>query len=286
MKAHSSLGIFYVGLAALGWAALGSWVLLMPPSVHPLAFSGARGLIIALSFVWVIVQAGKARRCSHHIPARIKFVILAGLAYGLASITYVASLGMIPVGMAAPLHYTSPVFLIFGTALVRRSIPKRHECAGVALGIIGALILLSRSPHGASFGATLAIASAGFWALYISMQGFLTPREKNLAACVGGTVMFLFSLPWYHIGLTAPSIAVLLLLAGVVSSSLPLACLTRASATLTPSSISLLLLCEPSVAAVLAYITTAQAIEPLKGVGLALITAGAASPLFAPSSRR
>jgi hypothetical protein len=36
----------------------------------------------------------------------------------------------------------------------------------------------------------------------------------------------------------------------------------------------------------LAYVTTEQAIEPVKGVGLALITAGAASPLFAPAARR
>jgi drug/metabolite transporter (DMT)-like permease len=289
MKAHHSYSILYVMTAALGWAALGSWVLLMPPSVHPMAFSGARGLVIALTFVWVILRMESRPRAacvavggSH---TRWILVIMAGAAYGFASITYVASLGLIPVGMAAPLHYTTPVFLICGTATVRRMLPKSHEFAGVVLGGLGALVLVSRSSHSATLGVTLAIASAAFWALYIASQGFLSAREKTLAALIGGSIMFLFSIPWYHSGLITLPVLSLLLIAGVVSSSLPLAFLARASASLAPSTISLLLLSEPTLAALLAYITTSQSVEPLKGLGLALITAGAASPFFARTGR-
>lgn len=285
MKARNSYGILYVMTAALGWAALGSWVLLMPPSVHPLAFSGARGLVIALTFLWVSLRMESRSKATSIIVGyphtRWLSVITAAAAYGFASIAYVASLGLIPVGVAAPLHYTTPIFLVCGTAAVRKMLPKSHEVAGVVLGGLGALVLVSRSSHSAALGVTLAIASAAFWALYIASQGFLTAREKPLAALIGGSIMFLFSVPWYHSGLMTLPVLSLLLVAGVVSSSLPLAFLARASASLAPSTISLLLLCEPTLAALLAYITTAQSVEPLKGLGLALITAGAASPFFA-----
>jgi|GEM_PF-6592419 len=279
MTTHRLFGFLYVALAALGWAALGSWVLLMPPSVDPLGFSGARGLVIALSFLWLSKRSGGLEEENYASSARISLVIAAGLAYGFASITYVASLGMIAVGVAAPLHYTSPLFLVIGTALVRRVLPQPYEVVGVVLGLAGSLVLLTDAPLGAWPGMITAVGSAVFWALYIAAQGTLTACEKNLSACTGGAVMFLFSLPWYHAGLLAPSIVALLLVAGIVSSTLPLVCLARASTTLAPSSISLLLLCEPALATVSAYLTSAQTIEPVKALGLGLITAGAASPL-------
>ena len=257
----------------------------MPTSVHPLAFSGARGLVIAMTFLWVSLQSnsGKAHNftSARWRDTRWLALIISGAAYGFASITYVASLGIIPVGVAAPLHYTTPLFLICGTACIRGVLPKRHEFAGVILGAAGAVVLLSHSLHTATLGVILAIASAVFWAAYIAFQGILTAREKNISAFIGGSIMFLFSVPWYHSGLMTLPVAGLLLLAGLVSSSLPLAFLARASSTLAPSTISLLLLCEPSLASLLAYLTTGQSVEPLKEVGLVLITAGAASPFFA-----
>jgi drug/metabolite transporter (DMT)-like permease len=284
MNNISFLDISYVLTAALGWAALGSWVLLLSDAVHPLAFSGARGFFIVVGFIFAGIRVKRGNNSSftprEDRIIRWRSVILSGFAYGFASITYVMSLGLIPVGMAAPLHYTTPLFLICGTALVRRSLPAWNDFVGVILGASGAFILVLHASHGANYGVTFAIASAALWAVYLAAQGWLSPTEKRLAALTGGAVMFLFSVPWYHSGLATIPIVSLLAIAGIVSSSLPLALLARASKRLTPSSISLLLLCEPSLAALIAYLTTGQSIDTIKGLGLIFITAGAASPFF------
>jgi len=265
--------------AALGWAALGSWVLLLPSDVHALALSGVRGAVIALSFLWIQRRSTKRDAAAASRGRQRVWRHSAGFAYAFASITYVASLGLIPVGVAAPLHYTAPLFLICGRAVTRRELPRITDIVGATLSSIGIVILVVQSGAAATFGVALAILSAAFWALYIATQDRLSVPDKHGAALVGGVVMCSFSLPWYHTGLCAPHIAGLLLLAGLVSSTLPLLLLSRASGTLPPSTISLLLLSEPAMAALLAYLSHGQTLPTMKLIGLSLITAGAVAPI-------
>jgi drug/metabolite transporter (DMT)-like permease len=265
--------------AALGWAALGTWVLLLPSHVHALAFSGVRGAIIALSFLWIQRRSVKREPAPATGTRQRDWRHSAGLAYAFSSISYVASLGLIPVGVAAPLHYTAPLFLLCGRALIRREIPRIAEGLGAALSGLGIVVLVLQSEASAALGVAVAILSAAFWALYIASQDRLSLPDKHGAALVGGVVMCGFSLPWYHTGLCAPHIAGLLLLAGLISSTLPLLLLARASGSLPPSSISLLLLSEPAMAATLAYLCHGQTLPTMKLIGLTLITAGAVAPI-------
>ena len=261
-------GKILVIFAALGWSALGTMILLLPEAFSPQAVSAVRGLWIAGFFLTASFMRKNLPRVN--LP-----VVIAGIAYALSAFTYIASLLLVPVAMAAPLHYTSPVFLVLGLAFVRKKFPGAVELCGVLLGLSGSLILISSGDASSLLGIAHALVSAILWAVYLVVQKLLSVDERNHAAFYGGMFMALGGLAWVPTtGWSSGSVASLIVI-GVFCSVLPLYLLARGSASVSSTSASLILLLEPAFAAALALIVHGQMPSPNELTGLVLIVLGA-----------
>lgn len=254
--------------AALGWSALGSLILLLPTDINPLAISALRGASIAVAFLGI--AAHNRTRLLISWP-----VFCAGLAYGLSALTYIASLRLLPVAMATPLHYTTPAFLIIGSLSLCRKLPSRNDLCGVLLSLLGSLILVFSGSISSWLGVLCAIGSAILWALYLALQDHLSQGGKNSAAIVGGICLLLAG--YYELDIASwslPSWWVMLMIGGI-SSVLPLLLLARASSVIAPTTASLILLLEPAFATILAAVINGQFPSPSKLLGMIFIVAGA-----------
>jgi drug/metabolite transporter (DMT)-like permease len=254
-------------LAAFGWAMLGPIILCLPTSVSAEAICSFRGLSIALFFAFLL----RRRKSTFSLTWSC---ILAGACYAASALSYVYSLQLIPIAVATPLHYTTPLFLLLGMFLFSTMIPSKKQTVSALLAGTGAIILAFSSGRGNSLGLLLALLSALSWAGYLALQNSLSRTERESAACIGGILLFILGLPTMTtFSFTAHTIFLLLLIA-LFSSALPLFLLAKASTQLSAVVISLLLITEPLFAALLALIINQQSINLFNALGLALIMTG------------
>ena len=257
----------FVLLAALSWAMLGPLILCLPAHLSAEAICSIRGLSIAIFFALFIKQKQSTFSLT-------KSTILAGACYAASALSYVFSLQLIPVAVATPLHYTTPLFLLLGMFFFCTAAPTKEQTSGALLAGAGAFILASSSGLGNGYGILLALFSALSWAGYLAMQARLTHSERELAACFGGIILFIVGLPTLtSFNFTSHSVFLLLMIA-LISSALPLLLLAKASAQLSAVTLSLLLITEPLFAALLALIINKQPVSFTSTLGLVLIMTG------------
>jgi drug/metabolite transporter (DMT)-like permease len=269
IKQYKKFGTLLIILAAFGWSALGSLTLLLSPVVSPLGVSAIRGIWIALAFGLIIFKT-KIRLSLKPI------VFFGGIAYALSALTYIVSLRLLPVAVAAPLHYTTPAFLVIGLMLFLSRAPSRSDVYGIGLSLIGATILISCGDRASWLGILFALFSAVTWALYLAFQGRFSDDEKLSAVFVAGIILATAGITELDCYTWNFRIWYVVLLIGICSSILPLLFLAWASKSMAPVSISLILLLEPAFAATLAFMINHQVPSLAKLIGLITIVFGAA----------
>ena len=260
--------------AAIGWGALGSFVVAAPAGLSPLGLSTIRGAWIATCLLILLNRNGTRLIVNRK-------VVFAGFIYALSALTYLVSLNLIAVAVAAPLHYTAPVFLLFGRMLFEKIYPARPEWWGVLVSTIGSITLLSASSIDNIPGASYAVLSAVLWAAYLGLQANLADREKMSAACFGGIFLIPVGLDEMTGSLFSLSALSTFMLIGVFSSTMPLICLAKAGRYLAPVPISLILLCEPVFAAIIACVVNGQIASSIHITGLLLVVIGAGIGILA-----
>jgi drug/metabolite transporter (DMT)-like permease len=259
----------YVLAAAFGWASLGPLMLCLPKEYGAAAVAGVRGLAIALFFCPALLERTNSGKLSGK-------ALLGGLAYALSALTYLASLRLIPVAVATPLHYTSPLFLLLGALLFLRSAPSATERVGALLSCTGAITLAALGGSGAGFGIILALASALFWACYLALQARLSAPERHLAAFYGGVILLLTGIgPLLQAPVSLANV-LLLFAIGSIASVLPLLLLAKSASSVSPLITSLLLTTEPVIAALLAQLLHQQALTGWHFLGMSLLVLGCA----------
>jgi inner membrane transporter RhtA len=268
-RIHNTFGSLLIVLAAFGWSALGSLTLLLSPAVSPLGVSAIRGIWIALAFAAILIKT-KARLSLRPV------VLLAGIAYALSALTYIVSLRLLPVAVAAPLHYTTPAFLVIGLMLFLSRSPSRSDVYGIGLSLVGATILIACGECASWLGILFALLSAATWALYLAFQERLFDSEKLSAVCLAGIILSVAGVAELDLYSWDFGVWRIVLFIGICSSILPLLFLAWASKGMSPVSISLILLIEPAFAASLAFMINNQIPSLAKLFGLLLIVLGAA----------
>jgi drug/metabolite transporter (DMT)-like permease len=241
---------------------------MLPANVSPFTICAVRGTWISGTFL--IIASLK------HV--KIKFTwksFLAGMMYALSAVTYIYSLQKLPVAVAAPLHQTSPAFLIIAMIFLYAQYPTKKDAIGVVLSLIGATILIINGGSYSALGTICAIGSAWLWATYLMIQAQLSDTDKIAGAFWGGALMLLmgstsFSMP----SLTINTLLVFVIL-GIFCSAMPLLLVAIATKNISSISTSLILLLEPAFATVLAFFFNDQTPSATKLVGLILIVSGA-----------
>ena len=211
------------------------------------------------------------------------YLVLPGVALAIDLVAWHVSLGMTSVANATLLANLAPVFVTLIGFLLFRTEVSRAFIAGLALAIIGVVILKggpAALADGHLAGDAVAALAAFFYALYILAIGRLRSRFGTIRIMIWSSAAGALSiLPFaiYFEGDVVPSSFYgWAMLAGLalISHAGGQVAITYALAYLPAAFSSLTLLLQPVVAAILAWLLLAEAVGPLQALGGAIVLAG------------
>jgi drug/metabolite transporter (DMT)-like permease len=219
------------------------------------------------------------------------------LGYGLVGVAavqllYFAAVSRIPIGVAMLLEFMAPVLVALWVRFVRRVILPARMWVGTALAL-GGLVMVAEVWHGLRldalgllFGIGAALCAAAYFLTGEHAVAAIAPLGLvTWGMVIGAVVTAVLAPPWSLPGDILASDAdfgawrvpvwALLVTCAVVSTAMAYV-LSISSMRFLPSNVvSVIALCEPIVALVLAWLFVGQALTPVQIVGAVVLLTGA-----------
>ena len=249
---------------------------------------GAAGSVtLRLLFAALVLGAVARPRLRGHSRSAWLTVVLFGLALGLMNLSFYASLGRLPIGVAVTIEFLGPLTL--ATVLSRRPV---DILAVVAAGAGVALISQALTVPLADLdwvGLGLAATAGACWAAYIILSrrtgaAFASLDGLALAMAVALVAVAPFGLgtvPQWSGEVVAKGLGIALL-SSVLPYSLELLALRR----LTPRVFGILLSLEPAAAALAGWLVLGQSLTGHQLTGMALVVVASAVVMGAGRRRQ
>jgi drug/metabolite transporter (DMT)-like permease len=219
------------------------------------------------------------------------------IGYGLVGVAavqllYFAAVSRIPIGVAMLLEFTSPVLVALWVRFVRRVVLSARMWVGTALALLGLALVaqvwegLRLDALGLLFGVASALCAAAYF--LIGERGVSTLPALGLVTwgmVVGAVAIAVIAPPWSlpgellttgadFGGLHVP-VWTLLVTCAVVSTAMAYLLSISAMRYLPANVVSVIAVCEPIVATVIAWLVLGQALAVVQVFGAAVLLAGA-----------
>lgn len=216
---------------------------------------------------------------------RTRDIVLFGVALAAMNLCFYAALDRIPLGVAVTLEFVGPLGVaVFGSR-------RRRDLIWALLAAAGILLLSDGAGGGGidALGAALALTAGGFWAVYILQSarvGNSYPGLGGLAAAVTISAVLVapFGIAQGGADLLTPSILVVGLAVGVLSSAIPYALELEALRRLPNAVFGVLMSLEPAVAATIGFVALSQSLAPAEVVAIGLVVTASAGALRSAST--
>jgi drug/metabolite transporter (DMT)-like permease len=219
------------------------------------------------------------------------------VAYGLVGVAgvqllYFAAVSRIPIGVAMLLEFTSPILVALWVRFVRRVVLPRRMWIGTVVALLG-LAMVAEVWQGLrldTLGLLLGICSALCAAAYflIGERGVTTLEPLGLVTwgmVIGGVAIAVLAPPWSlpgvilvadaDFGALVVPVWTLLLACAIVSTALAYLLSINAMRHLPANVLSVLAVCEPIVATLLAWLVLGQTLSVAQAAGAVVLLAGA-----------
>lgn len=249
---------------------------------------GAAGSVtLRLLFAAAVLTAVARPRLRGHTRGAWLTVVLFGLALGLMNLSFYASLGRLPIGVAVTIEFLGPLTL--ATVLSRRLVDVLAVLAAGA-GVLLISEAFSVAPADLDWvGLGLAATAGACWAAYIILSrrtGAQFPSLDGLAlamvvALVAVAPFGLGTVPLWSAEVVAKGLGIALL-SSVLPYSLELLALRR----LDPRVFGILLSLEPAVAALAGWLVLDQRLTLVQLAGMALVVLASAVVMGAGRRRQ
>lgn len=170
----AAAGPLFMLIAALGSGCLAGLVRHAATDLHPFEVVFFRSLFaVVLLLPWLLKGAGTALRTQrfgwHFLRAAINVI---------AILTYFYAVTITPLAKAASLSFVSPLFAtIFAILLLREPIRARRMVA-LAIGFLGALIIIRPGTEAMTLGTILVLVSSAAWGLALIVIKVLSKTES------------------------------------------------------------------------------------------------------------
>lgn len=239
-------------------------------------------LLFATAILWVVARP----RVRGHDRSAWLTVLGFGAALGLMNLSFYASLGHLPIGVAVTVEFLGPLTL--ATVLSRRL----RDLAAVGAAAVGVVLISEalETPFAQVewTGLGLAALAGACWAAYIIASGRAGrefPKLEGLALAMA--VALVLTLPFGLVSVPDWSGAHLAKGLGiaVLSSVLPYSLELAALRTLDPRVFGILLSLEPAAAALAGLVVLHQRLAPLQLGGMALVVLASALVMGAGQRR-
>jgi inner membrane transporter RhtA len=203
------------------------------------------------------------------------YILLYGINIAFMMLTFYAAIDRIPLGISVAIAFAGPLVV----AVVGSRRPR--DVLWVLLAAVGILLL---SPFTNTdldpLGVALAFVSAFLWSTYILLSGRINRvMDGNTALTMAMGVAALVSLPIGVGGavgvLVSPSLILLSVVVGLMSSAIPFALEFEALKTMPPRVFGLLVSLEPVVATLIGFVLLQELLGIREVIGIMLVTIAA-----------
>jgi inner membrane transporter RhtA len=242
---------------------------------------GSSGAVLMRSAFGAVVLVACAGRSLP--PVRVwvsREVVLFALALAGATLCFYAALDRLPLGVAVTFEFVGPLGVaVFGSR-------RRRDLIWVALAAAGIVLLSDAGGEGGldPLGVALALAAAGFWALYILQSARIGADHPGLgglgAAMIVATVLVApFGIAQGGTDLLAPAVLAVGLAVGLLSAAIPYALELEALRRLPSAVFGVLMSLEPAAAALIGFIALSQDLALIEVIAIGLVVAASAGAL-------
>jgi drug/metabolite transporter (DMT)-like permease len=290
-------GLLYVTLAALLFAVNASVSkVVLEAGVDPARLTAVRctGVAFALGLVLLVAAPSRLRVSARELPA---LVVLGFAGAAMVQWLYFVAIDRLPVGIALLLEFTAPVLVAVYVRVVRRESVRRRTWLAIALAF-GGLALVAQvwrdtglDPIGIAAGLGAATCLATYFLVGGHAVATRDPASLTFYMFAFGALFWAIAQPWWsfepaEFAVTTSLLGVLddvalpvwmgaawvILLGTLAPYSLNLAALRHVP----PTIVGAVGMCEPVVAAAVAWAWLGQALRPVQLVGGAIVLAGVA----------
>jgi len=203
------------------------------------------------------------------------YVVLYGINIAFMMLAFYAAINLIPLGITVAIAFAGPLIVaVIGSH-------RLSDVLWVVLAGIGILLLSPFTNEGLDpVGVLLAFLSALTWATFILLSARITKvMDGNTALTFAMIIASLVSLPIGIIGavgvLVSPSLILLSIIVGVLSSAVPFALEFHALKTMPPRAFGLLVSLEPVVATLIGFVVLQEMLALPDIIGIILVTIAA-----------
>jgi drug/metabolite transporter (DMT)-like permease len=127
--------------------------------------------------------------------------VLRGVILGIGTVMWFAGLGMLPLGDALSLQFTTPLWVAVLAALILRESVRPARWAVIAMGFAGVLVIVRPGLGGAALGQGAVLVLAGA-ALYACHTVIMKPMARTESG--GAMVLYLNAMYFLAFGLAMP----------------------------------------------------------------------------------
>ncbi|USG61776.1 DMT family transporter [Sneathiella marina] len=161
----------------------------------------------AFHFLTLIPLLAMSGQIKLSIPTNIRLQLVRAAFLLGDTFLFFAALALIPLANGKAVFFVAPLVMTALSPLILKEKVGRRRWTAVAIGFLGALVILRPDVQGISWGYALALASAVLYALYLLYTRKLAksspPMVTLLVTAIFGTVIMSVAVPFYW---TAPDL--------------------------------------------------------------------------------
>jgi len=289
-------GVAGLALAVLGWGVTWPINKVLLASMSPFWLSAFRAAIASVVLFGIAVASRRLiLPARHDMPMVVSIALLHMTGF---SVLAAIGLSLVPVGRSVVLAYTTPLWVMPAAAIFLGERFTGRRLAGVALGLLGLMVLFNPfafdwSDRNAIAGHAVLLVAALMWASnMVHVRGHrwratpiqLVPWEMLLAAAVLFVIAVLsgatLAIEWNG------TIVVLLLASSIVGQALPQWAVVVAGRGLSAGTVSLGLLASPIIGIVVAAAALGEPLDFYVWLAVFLVIGGVALGTTASTLRR
>ena len=169
-------GMAWMLLAAVASAAMNGIIRELSASLHAFEIAFFRNLFGFLALLPLLLRAGAGAWRTEQLHLHV----LRGGLNATAMLAFFLGLSMTPLATVAALSFTSPLFATLLATLILGERLGLGRAIGLAVGFLGALVILRPGITSISLGEILIVASSAFWAAALIDIKILSRTEGSL----------------------------------------------------------------------------------------------------------
>jgi drug/metabolite transporter (DMT)-like permease len=197
MTRNLSRGIFWSLIAGVLFVGVTATVRALGSDMNAVQSAFIRYVMGTALFLPMYWQLFRRRQ----YPARVGAHLIRGIVHGLGVMLWFYAMARIPIAEVTAIGFTAPIFVTLGAAIFLGERLQRRRITAVALGFVGAIVILRPGVEAIQLGALAQLAAAPLFAVSIIVAKQLS-RSESTASVVAYLSLFV------SLVLAVPAIAV------------------------------------------------------------------------------